>query len=575
MATDRGCLNSPDVFCYVCGTYVLRKDCRIRINDDHMKTYYRYFGMQLGDQDKSWAPHIICANCHTTFKKWTKGESSFKFGVPMVWREPTDHVTNCYFCMVKTRGFSGKNKHLIQYPSLPSAIRPVPHSTAVPIPLPVPLGSNARLEEWTQHTNEDQPVLPAEGNEESLLPGQSSSSTSFRFDQDELNDLVRDLGLSKTNSELLASRLKEKDALSPGTSITFYRTREEESLVFFSEYSTGNGNFVYCDNVKGLLIHMGVKNYEPDEWRLFIDSSKRSLKCVLLHNGNKYASVPIGHSIHMKEKYEEIKTVIKLIKYNEHYWIICVDLKMVNFLLGQQSGYTKYPCFLCLWDSRARLEHWVRKDWPSREKLEVGKNNVINEPLVNRQKIVFPPLHIKLGLMKQIVKALNKDGDCFVYICNAFPGLSDEKKKAGVFDGPQIRQLIRDDRFPLSMTQVEKDVWDAFVKVTENFLGNVKADNYVDLVNDLHDKLHKLGINMSIKVHFLFSHIDRFPENLGAVSDEQGERFHQDIKVMEARYQGRWDSHMMADYCWNIMRDCVGSIHSRKSKKTKFMPDTE
>ena len=125
------------------------------------------------------------------------------------------------------------------------------------------------------------------------------------------------------------------------------------------------------------------------------------------------------------------------------------------------------------------------------------------------------------------------------------------------------------------MTPVEKDAWNAFVKVTENFLGNFRADNYVDLVNDLLDKLHKLGINMSIKVHFLFSHLDRFPENLGAVSDEQGERFHQDIKVMEARYQGRWDSHMMADYCWNIMRDCEGLIHSRKSKKTKFMPDTE
>ena len=83
------------------------------------------------------------------------------------------------------------------------------------------------------------------------------------------------------------------------------------------------------------------------------------------------------------------------------------------------------------------------------------------------------------------------------------------------------------------------------------------------------DKLHKLGINMSIKVHFLFSHLDRFPENLGAVSDEQGERFHQDIKVMEAKYQGRWDSHMMADYCWNIMRDCEGLIHSRKLKKNK------
>jgi len=41
---------------------------------------------------------------------------------------------------------------------------------------------------------------------------------------------------------------------------------------------------------------------------------------------------------------------------------------------------------------------------------------------------------------------------------------------------------------------------------------------------------------MSIKVHFLFNHVERFPDNLGDVSDEQGERFHQDIKIMEERY---------------------------------------
>ena len=53
---------------------------------------------------------------------------------------------------------------------------------------------------------------------------------------------------------------------------------------------------VYCHNVPGLLLHMGVEKYCADDWRLFIDSSKKSLKCVLLHNGNKYASIPIGHS---------------------------------------------------------------------------------------------------------------------------------------------------------------------------------------------------------------------------------------------------------------------------------------
>ncbi|UYV70175.1 hypothetical protein LAZ67_7002094 [Cordylochernes scorpioides] len=46
-----------------------------------------------------------------------------------------------------------------------------------------------------------------------------------------------------------------------------------------------------------------------------------------------------------------------------------------------------------------------------------------------------------------------------------------------------------------------------------------------------------LGVNMSIKVHYLHSHLDKFPDNLGAYSDAQGERFHQDRKVMEERYQ--------------------------------------
>jgi len=45
---------------------------------------------------------------------------------------------------------------------------------------------------------------------------------------------------------------------------------------------------------------------------------------------------------------------------------------------------------------------------------------------------------------------------------------------------------------------------------------------------------------MSIKVHFFHSRLDRFPENLGDFSEEQGERFHQGVKVMGDRYQGRW-----------------------------------
>ena len=126
-------------------------------------------------------------------------------------------------------------------------------------------------------------------------------------------------------------------------------------------FFTAGEKFVYCCDIVGLLNALGISKYDPSEWRLFIDSSKKSLKCVLLHIGNLYGAIPIGHSVHLKEQYEHIKTVLQLLKYDEHKWIICVDLKMVNFLLGQQGGYTKYPCFLCLWDSRAKNKRWEQK----------------------------------------------------------------------------------------------------------------------------------------------------------------------------------------------------------------------
>ena len=212
---------------------------------------------------------------------------------------------------------------------------------------------------------------------------------------------------------------------------------------------------MYCADIVQLLFKLGVPQYEAKDLRLFIDSSKRSLKCVLLHNGNQFASVSIAHSSTLKEKYEAVRYVLEIISYNQHKWFICVDLKM-----GRQSGFTKYPCFLCMSDSRDRAQHFTKKDWPLREELLPCKErNVINDPLVVRNRILFSLLHIKLGLIKQFTKALDKDGDCFTYLCLAFPGLAIEKLKAGIFDGPQIRQLIRDPEFENSINEVELEAW--------------------------------------------------------------------------------------------------------------------
>ena len=212
---------------------------------------------------------------------------------------------------------------------------------------------------------------------------------------------------------------------------------------------------------------------------------------------------------------------------------------------------------------------WDSKDWPLREKLVHCKaRNVINDPLVDRDRIFFPLLHIKLGLIKQFTKALDKDDECFTYLCQAFPGLTMEKLKAGIFDGPQIRQLIRDPEFENSMDEVELEAWKAFV--LKNFFGNNKARNHAELVNKMLTAFRNLGCNKSVKMHSLFLHMDRFPENLGSMSDKQGKRFHQDLKKMETRYQGRWEAVMMADYCWNLKRDLSAAEHSRSSKKQNF-----
>ena len=174
--------------------------------------------------------------------------------------------------------------------------------------------------------------------------------------------------------------------------------------------------------------------------------------------------------------------------------------------------------------------------------------------------------------MKQFVEALDTDGECFQHIVSAFPALSFEKIKAGVFDGPQIRALVRDE-FAWKMNDKEKAAWLSFMAVMQNFLGYKNIDNYEVLVTRMLLAFHDLGCKMSIKIHFLNSHLDKFPENLGAVSDEQGERFHQDLMTVEERYQGRWNKHMMADHCWSIKRDCPEKVHRRKGYKRKFLPE--
>ena len=101
---------------------------------------------------------------------------------------------------------------------------------------------------------------------------------------------------------------------------------------------------MFCYDVDGLMNALGSK-HDPQEWRLFIDSLKLSLKTVLLHNGNQHPSIPVGHAVHMKETYENLKQLLYKLECSKYGWHICGDLKVVSLLMGLQLGYRKYCCF--------------------------------------------------------------------------------------------------------------------------------------------------------------------------------------------------------------------------------------
>ena len=84
------------------------------------------------------------------------------------------------------------------------------------------------------------------------------------------------------------------------------------------------------------------------------------------------------------------------------------------------------------------------------------------------------------------------------YIAKTFPGLSMEKLKAGIFDGPETYKLMHDHTFTARMTVAEKTAWCSCVSVVREFLSNRKASNYRNLVDVMLQNFQVLSARMSI-----------------------------------------------------------------------------
>jgi len=95
--------------------------------------------------------------------------------------------------------------------------------------------------------------------------------------------------------------------------ISAYRKRHEDLVHFFFNVERG---LIACTDIDGLMQTLNI-NHNLLSWRLFTDSSQLSLKAVPLHSGNTLPSIPVGHSVHNKESYENINLLMDAINYDK------------------------------------------------------------------------------------------------------------------------------------------------------------------------------------------------------------------------------------------------------------------
>ena len=151
---------------------------------------------------------------------------------------------------------------------------------------------------------------------------------------------------------------------------------------------------------------------------------------------------------------------------------------------------------------------------------------------------------------------MDRESWSIAFLQEKFPRISMEKLKTGIFNGPQIRDLMEESMFDKALSEADLFAWYSLKSVIKNFLGNHWSVEYEKETEELLKSVNQPGARMTVKLNFLRSHLDYFSKNCGDLNQEQDERFHQNIYIMEERYQEWWDVNFLADTtgAWNGMR---------------------
>lgn len=485
------CEGNINLFCFICGKVTLSKK---RYWSDKVEDIYKLcFDCEVTENI---SPDDICKTCCWRLMEFKRNARPMPFKEPMKWLADEHDNENCYACANKKAKYvKQKDRHMFQYVAVPSIEMPIydvddmPQS---PVPStsssapdimpqsPVPSTSSSVPEIMPQPqalsltSSEEEDIESCPGMDLAVTPDASPNinqpidtdiaseahpgssvvssemkqvssigwqppqrslpkdTTPVLISQKRLDKMLAKSRLSKKQSETMARFLKTDNLLERGVKITAYRKRHLPYQACFKV--VGNNSFVYCPNIKKLMSTMGIK-YNTMDWYLFIDGSSSSLKAVLIHRTTDKPSIPVAYSAKMKESYENIEIILKAIKYKEHYWKICCDFKVMAFLCGLKGGYAKYMCYKCLWDSRYNARSQYQKtDWPPRKADgKIGDHSQEKKPLVSFDKLLLPPLHLKLGIVKNFIKQVVKKEPVFQCLTEIFPKLTPAKIKEGVY----------------------------------------------------------------------------------------------------------------------------------------------
>lgn len=220
-----------------------------------------------------------------------------------------------------------------------------------------------------------------------------------------------------------------------------------------------------------------------------------------------------------------------------------------------QCDFAVFPCYRWLSDKEDTTAHCNGRDWSQRTEICLRSDNIKLDPLLNRWKYC-----LELNLMKQFVTTLDKESAAFMYVPDFFPKLSETKVQRWCLRWPTNKDQSAWNS-PISSLWRINASWNRFVAVFWVFLGNLKTENYVELVEILVKNYAKIVCSMFLKVHIADANNYKF-KNIEAFSEY--------IQYFESRYDGSDNVNLMNDYIWGLILE--GNIqYKRKSRKTTFI----